>query len=71
MNGGTIKAFSAIPSAGVGWTVVEAEDFNGDGRTDIFWRNPTTDDNGMWLMNGFGILAAQNLPGAGSTWQVR
>lgn len=27
-------------------------DFNGDGRTDIFWHNETTGANTAWLMNG-------------------
>jgi len=27
-------------------------DFNGDGKRDIVWRNPTTGDTRIWLMNG-------------------
>jgi PA14 domain/Bacterial toxin 44/Putative amidase domain/FG-GAP-like repeat len=29
-----------------------ATDFNGDGRTDIFWRNAATGENLIWQMNG-------------------
>src|SRR5712671_3315228 len=29
-----------------------ARDFNGDGRSDILWRNSTTGENVIWLMNG-------------------
>jgi len=28
-------------------------DFNGDGKTDILWRNKTTGQNVAWLMNGY------------------
>jgi len=27
-------------------------DFNGDGRADILWRNSSTGENYVWLMNG-------------------
>src|SRR5207249_781877 len=29
-----------------------ARDFNGDGKSDILWRNSTTGANVIWLMNG-------------------
>src|SRR6267154_1755949 len=29
-----------------------SRDFNGDGRSDILWRNSTTGENVIWLMNG-------------------
>jgi hypothetical protein len=45
-------------------------DFNGNGEADLLWRNPTTGENGLWEMNGFGIQAAQALPGAGAPWQI-
>ena len=33
------------------WTVVGTGDFNGDGMTDIVWRD-TAGDTAIWLMNG-------------------
>ncbi|NJR15483.1 MAG: VCBS repeat-containing protein [Calothrix sp. CSU_2_0] len=30
-------------------------DFNGDGKTDIFWHNNLTHDNNWWLMNGSSV----------------
>src|SRR5882762_728300 len=33
-------------------------DFNGDGRSDILWRNSTTGENVIWLMNGAAIASA-------------
>ena len=39
----------AVPSA---WSVIGTGDFNGDGMSDILWRNTTTDTVGIWLMNG-------------------
>jgi hypothetical protein len=34
------------------WDIVGTGDFNGDGNTDILWRNYTTGENAVWLMNG-------------------
>jgi ELWxxDGT repeat protein len=57
MNGTTITSGGAVTSGGVAvspdasWHVVEIGDFNGDGNSDILWRN----DSGVlseWLMNG-------------------
>ncbi len=61
MGGTAISASGAITSGGVAvtpdasWHVVEVGDFNGDGNSDILWRN----DNGAlaeWLMNGTTIM---------------
>jgi hypothetical protein len=61
MNGTAITVSGNITSGGVAvapdasWHVVEIGDFNGDGHSDILWRN----DNGSmveWLMNGTAIM---------------
>jgi subtilisin family serine protease len=34
------------------WKLVGVADFNGDGKSDILWRNTTDGRNSLWLMNG-------------------
>jgi hypothetical protein len=82
MNGATITSGGPVTSGGVAvspdatWHVVEIGDFNGDGNSDILWRN----DNGAmaeWLMNG-AQLAQSVTPASGgipaspnATWSMQ
>jgi hypothetical protein len=37
------------------WQIVAVRDFDGDGRDDIYWRNSSTGQNSLWLMNGLTV----------------
>ena len=52
------------------WTIVGTGDFNGDGKSDILWRN-TYGDVDIWLMNGFQILSATDLLNVPNDWTVQ
>jgi hypothetical protein len=47
-------------------------DFDGDGRTDILWRNSQTGENGIWLINdtGTSYKAAEFLPNVPLAWNA-
>jgi hypothetical protein len=45
------------PVSDLNWQVVGVGDFNGDGKADIFWRNTSTGENAIWLMQGTSVLA--------------
>ena len=45
-------------------------DFNGDCRSDILWRNTSTGETDMWLMNGTGITGAANLGTIATNWTL-
>jgi hypothetical protein len=44
-------------------------DFNGDGKSDIAWRD-TSGDNAMWLMNGSSILSSAGLGTISTAWSI-
>jgi hypothetical protein len=69
---------NGIPSAGKAVTVdgscaasARTHDFNGDGKSDILWRNTTSGDLGIWLMNGTQTLSPPvDFANAPNSWQV-
>ncbi|MGZ5494173.1 MAG: FG-GAP repeat domain-containing protein, partial [Thermoanaerobaculia bacterium] len=44
------------------WTIASFGDYDGDGKTDLFWRNTSTGYNSMWLMNGTATPLGVALP---------
>jgi hypothetical protein len=43
------------------WQLVNVRDYNGDGKADFLWRNYTTGENAIWLLNGAQVTAANNV----------
>ncbi|GAB4332818.1 MAG: hypothetical protein OHK0047_20970 [Leptolyngbyaceae cyanobacterium] len=54
MNGADAPtvAYYGTVALGSGWTLQGYGDFNGDGKTDLFWQNLNTGETSAWLMNG-------------------
>jgi peptidyl-Asp metalloendopeptidase len=66
-----------LPSSGSLPTVVEAEwkvaavdDFNGDGRADIYWRNSATGECYLWLMSSLSVTTVQRVHSASLSWEI-
>ena len=60
---------SDLANVPTNWSVNGTADFNGDGKTDILWRN-TSNDVGIWLMNGSTVTSAPTIGNVGPTWSV-
>jgi len=63
MNGTTVKAGSALinPVTDLNWKVMSVGDFDKDGKSDILWRNQSTGQNAIWMMNGTTVAAGTAL----------
>ncbi|HJR55402.1 MAG TPA: FG-GAP-like repeat-containing protein [Rhizomicrobium sp.] len=52
---GTVADTVALTSPGANWRAMAAGDFNGDGKSDIFWQNTATKQVQIHLMNGSNV----------------
>jgi FG-GAP-like repeat len=59
---------ASLPQVAAQWQPSIA-DFNGDGRSDIFWTNRLTDERAIWTMSGLGYDQAAFLPPVPLDWQ--
>ena len=64
LSGGS-PGFAANP-----WAIVGQRDYNGDGMTDILWRNGTTGQAVVWLFNGTSQIGGGSPGGATLDWTV-
>ena len=78
MNGSSIGASTAITYQGnvvapdESWSVVEIGDFDGNGSSDVLWRQSTTGALSEWLMNGSQIVSTSTLSiSPDASWQVQ
>jgi FG-GAP-like repeat len=50
------------------WVVAGVDDFNGDGKADLLWRNTATGETAIWLMDGTTRISGAGL--LGPNWQI-
>jgi FG-GAP-like repeat len=73
MNGATIGSSTNVTSGGVAvkpdasWSVAGIGDLNGDGNSDVIWRNSNTGEVTAWFMNGSTVTASADLTSAGAS----
>jgi hypothetical protein len=72
MSGTSILASSGplMTVADTQWKVAAVDDFNGDGRADIYWRNSATGECYLWLMSGLSISSLQPVHTAALSWEI-
>lgn len=51
-DGSGFSFYQRISDAPSGWNIVGAGDVDGDGKSDLFWRNSETGNFAYWLMDG-------------------
>jgi len=73
MNGSNIALSEPIAAApDSSWSIVQVGDFDGDGRSDILWRQSTTGQLAEWQMDGWLIDSSQTLQSApDASWQTQ
>jgi hypothetical protein len=73
MNGSQITASQPIEaSPDASWSVAQIGDFNGDGKSDLLWRQSGSGTLAEWLMDGSQITSSQSIAATpDNTWQVQ
>ena len=66
---GTIREQAQLLPGGTSWSVVAADDLDGDGKPDLLWRD-ASGAYAAWLMNGTAAKAYGSLLGAGTGWEL-
>ncbi len=51
-------------------TISATHDNNDDGHSDIVWRNTSTGDTAVWLMNGGTVVSPGGIGAVGPTWSI-
>jgi hypothetical protein len=75
IDGGSVRTYTGYanvpPSSG--WSIKGFGDFDGDGKTDVFWYNDKTGDTSAWLIDGGSVRAYtgySNVPPS-SGWSIK
>jgi hypothetical protein len=58
---------SSVPS---NWSIIGQRDFDGDGYTDLLWRDSTTGTVVIWFMKSFQVASTTSLGAVPSNWNV-
>jgi FG-GAP repeat len=71
MNGASVASsgvLGLLPPAT--WTLAAVGDFNGDGNSDLLWRD-TAGDTAIWFMNGTTVSSTGALGNIAAIWTVQ
>jgi chitodextrinase len=72
MNGATLLSSGAVFStvADLSWSIAGVGDVDGDGKSDILWRNSVTGENLVWFMSGASISSSAPVNAVQGSWST-
>jgi hypothetical protein len=53
------------------WSIVETGDFDGDGKSDILWRDSNTGTVTIWFMNGLQVCSTGRVGVVTTDWTIQ
>src|SRR5260221_226645 len=72
MSGATLLSSGAVFAtvADLNWSIAGVGDLDGDGKSDILWRNSVTGENTVWLMSGASLSSGAPVNAAQGNWSI-
>jgi hypothetical protein len=70
MNGATVSSAVGVGSVPTTWSIALVGDYNGDGMSDLLWRD-TGGNVAMWFMNGVTVSSTAVIGNIPTTWTVQ
>jgi hypothetical protein len=70
MNGATVLSAGGVGSVPTTWSIALVGDYNGDGKSDLLWRD-NLGNIAMWFMNGVTVSSAAGVGNIPTTWTVQ
>jgi hypothetical protein len=61
-------AIGVVPASST-WSIVQTGDYNGDGKSDILWKDGSG-NLAIWFVNGSAVSSTANLGNVGTSWAV-
>jgi hypothetical protein len=70
MNGLQVLQTGSLGAVPSNWIVAETGDFDGDGRTDILWRDTSGGTAAIWFMNGLAVSSSAAVGTVTTDWTI-
>ncbi len=70
MNGAAILSAAGLGNVATTWSIVQTGDYNGDGKSDLLWRD-TSGNTAIWFMNGVTVSSTAGLGNVPTSWTVQ
>jgi hypothetical protein len=70
MNGATVVTNGALGNVPTTWTMAETGDFDGNGTSDLLWRD-TAGDTAIWFMSGVTVSSTAYVGSIPTTWTLQ
>ena len=70
MNGGQVTSTAGFGVVPLAWSVTQTGDYDGDGKSDILWRD-TSGNVAMWFMNGAQVRQSAGVGNVPTVWSIQ